>query len=409
MSFGNIIVGQSGGPTSAINSSLAGVFSAAKKAGIKKIYGMKNGIEGLINGDFVELGEILKDEYEIELLKRTPSSFLGSCRFKLPSHKDNAELYKKLFELLKKLDISCLLYIGGNDSMDTIMKLSAYASEISSPIRFIGVPKTIDNDLAITDHTPGYGSAAKYIAASVKEIICDSSVYDLKSVTVIEIMGRNAGWLAASSVLAKSGDCPGPDLIYLPEKIFDMQKFTEQVREKLNEKNTVIVAVSEGIKTSDGKYVCESNIANAPEDAFGHKILCGTAVHLANYISSQLNVKSRGIELSTLQRCASHISSLCDINEAFEAGAKAVSAAISGETGKMVIFSRTSNAPYSIDIDLYDINKIANAEKAVPDEYITSDGSYVTDSFAEYARPLIMGELSPIMDDGVPMHIYLNK
>lgn len=407
MAFTNLIVGQSGGPTAAINSSLAGVYNAAKKMGIKNIYGMRNGIEGLLDEKYVDLSSVLKDEYEIELLKRTPSSFLGSCRYKLPSHKDNKKVYENLFKILDRLEIGYLLYIGGNDSMDTIMKLSAYAEEISSPIRFIGVPKTIDNDLALTDHTPGYGSAAKYIATSVKEIICDSSVYDLKSVTIIEIMGRNAGWLAASSALAKSGECAGPDLIYLPEKIFDMKKFIEDVRAKLSEKNTVVVAVSEGIKTSDGKYVCESNIANAPEDAFGHKILCGTAVHLANYITSTLNVKARGIELSTLQRCASHISSLCDINEAFEAGSAAVRAAVGGESGKMVIFTRKSNNPYSIDIELYDINQIANAEKSVPDEYISENGTYVTDKFIEYARPLITGELSPIMDDGVPMHIYL--
>ncbi len=369
---------------------------------------MRNGIEGLLHERYVDLSKYIKNDLDIELLKRTPSSFLGTCRYKLPSVEEQPEVYQRLFDILKKLDIKYFFYIGGNDSMDTIMKLSNYAADIGSDIRFMGVPKTIDNDLAVTDHTPGYGSAAKYIAAAMKEIIRDATTYPTDSITVVEIMGRNAGWLTAASTLSRSEDCDGPDLIYLPERVFDHDKFMKKVQEVKQYKNAVVVAVSEGLKTADGKYVCEAGKTNVFEDSFGHKALGGTALYLADFLSENTGIKSRGIVFSTLQRCASHLVSRRDITEAFTAGADAVVAALNGETGKMIIFKRISNAPYGIITDSYDINKIANAEKCVPDEWITDDGTYVSKEFNEYARPLIIGELSPFMVDGLPRHLFID-
>ena len=409
MSLGNVMVGQSGGPTSVINSSLVGVFKTAKDAGCGTIYGMRNGIEGLLNERYVDLSDYIKNDLDIELLKRTPSSFLGTCRYKLPSANAAPDVYAKLFDILKKLDIKYFFYIGGNDSMDTIMQLSNYAKAINSDIRFMGVPKTIDNDLAVTDHTPGYGSAAKYIAAAMKEIIRDAKTYPTDSITVVEIMGRNAGWLTAASALSHSEDCDGPDLIYLPEKPFDHDKFMEQVSEAKKHTNAVIVAVSEDVKTADGVYVCEANKKNVFTDSFGHKALGGTALYLADFLSENTGIKSRGIVFSTLQRCASHLVSRRDITEAFTAGADAVVAALNGETGKMIIFKRISNAPYGIITDSYDINLIANKEKCVPDEWIINDGTYVSKEFDEYARPLIIGELTPFMVDGLPRHLFIDK
>ncbi len=405
---GNVMVGQSGGPTSVINSSLAGVYKAAKDHGCKVVYGMRNGIEGLLNGKYVDLSKHIQSDLDIELLIRTPSSFLGSCRYKLPAPEDAPEIYEKLFKILKNLDVKYFLYIGGNDSMDTIMRLSQYAEMINSDIKFMGVPKTIDNDLAITDHTPGYGSAAKYIAATMKEIICDAKIYDLESITIVEIMGRNAGWLTAASVLAKSEDCPGPDLIYLPESVFDLDDFVEKVKEVKAKKPTVVIAVSEGIRLSDGRYVCEAAGKDMVTDTFGHKYLGGTGLFLSNYISQKLGVKSRAIEFSTLQRCASHMVSRCDINEAQAIGAEAFLAAKNGETGKMMVFRRVSNAPYSVVASLCDINLIANKEKCVPQEWITNDGTYVSEEFEKYARPLILGEVDPFIVDGLPRHLHID-
>lgn len=404
---GNVMVGQSGGPTSVINSSLVGVFKTAKDEGCKKIYGMRNGIEGLLDERYVDLSEYIKNDLDIELLKRTPSSFLGTCRYKLP-HADSApELYDRIFSILKKLDVEYFFYIGGNDSMDTIMQLSNYAKCIGSDIRFMGVPKTIDNDLALTDHTPGYGSAAKYIATAMKEIIRDARTYPNESITIVEIMGRNAGWLTAAASLSRSEDCTGPDLIYLPERVFDHNRFLNQITAAKEKNRAVIVAVSEGIKTADGKYVCEVNKKSNITDAFGHKLLGGTALYLSDFVTDNLGVKSRGIVFSTLQRCASHLVSRRDITEAFMAGGDAAVSALSGETGKMVVFNRISDAPYSIVTDIMDINLIANKEKVVPDEWITADGTYVTSAFDVYARPLIIGELSPFMVDGLPRHMFI--
>ena len=401
----NIIVGQSGGPTSVINSSLAGVFATAKELGAGKIYGMRNGIEGLLEERYIDMTEYIKNSMDVEILKRTPSSFLGSCRFKLPTAEKSPETYEKIIAVLRKLDIQHFFYIGGNDSMDTIKQLSEYAKAKNiTDITFMGVPKTIDNDLAVTDHTPGYGSAAKYIASTMKEIIRDALVQPIKIVNIIEIMGRNAGWLTAASALAKGDDCEGVDLIYLPETVFDINKFVAKVQEIQKTKKQIVVAVSEGVKTADGKYVCESASSNMLVDSFGHKQLSGTASALANVISNEIGCKTRAIEFSTIQRCASHIASLTDVNEAFIV---AVKAAFDGETGKVGIFQRLSHKPYLMGTSIYDVNAIANVEKTVPQEWIINDGTGVSQEALDYMRPLIQGEIYPYMVDGLPRHIKL--
>lgn len=405
---GNVVVGQSGGPTSVINSSLAGVYKTAKDLGAPRVYGMRHGIQGFLERNLVDLDDKLRSEMDIELLKRTPSAYLGSCRFKLPEYEANPEMYNKIFAILEDLEIVAFFYIGGNDSMDTINKLSKHAVKIGSPIRFIGVPKTIDNDLDVTDHTPGYGSAAKYIASVSKELIRDGLVYDQKQITIIEIMGRNAGWLTAAAALAKSEDCEGVDLLYLPEIPFDIDKFLEKVERLFLTKKALVVAVSEGIKTADGKYVFEQGSHTEYVDAFGHKQLSGTATYLANLCGQKFGCKARGVELSTLQRCAGHMTSRVDITEAYQVGGTAVSAAFNGETGKMVILKRVSTDPYICTTDLYDVDKIANVEKKVPLEWITEDGTNVSDELIHYIRPLIQAELSPIMITGQPRHIVVD-
>lgn len=406
---GNLLVGQSGGPTAVINSSLAGVYKTAKDMGITKVYGMLNGIEGLLKEKVVDLDTQLNSYESIELLKRTPASFLGSCRYRLPDFKQDSAPYKKLFELFNDLNIKYVTYIGGNDSMDTILQLSQYGKAINSDIKFMGVPKTIDNDLAETDHTPGFGSAAKYVASTMKEIICDCNVYDLEAVTIVEIMGRNAGWLTASSVLAKGEDCVGPDLIYLPECDFDVEDFLKRVDSLVKSKKTVVVAVSESLKTADGGYLCQDNLKGAGADAFGHKIFTGTALYLADLVKERLKIKARGIVLNTVQRCAAHITSLCDIDEAFNAGGNAVRFAIEGHSGEMVIFKRLSNAPYQISYEALDVSKVANEVRTVPKEWITQNGTYIGKELIDYLKPLIMGELLPVIEEGLPKHFTLNK
>ena len=405
---GNVIVGQSGGPTAAINSSLAGVYRTARDRGAKKIYGMLNGIQGLMEEKYVDLSEHITCDLDVELLKRTPAAYLGSCRFKLPDiHKDMAT-YEKIFTILNKLEIEALIYIGGNDSMDTIKKLSDYAILTGSEIRFIGCPKTIDNDLALTDHTPGYGSAAKYIGTSVKEVIRDGYCleYPKGLVTIIEIMGRNAGWLTGASILARSEDCVGPDAIYLPEVTFDLKKFRDKIEKLLKQKSSVVVCVSEGIHDKDGKYICEyTDVANYV-DAFGHKQLSGTAAFLANYIAGEFGCKTRSVEFATLQRAGSHLASRVDILEAYQVGGAAVLADDEGDTGKMVVLIRHSDDPYQCGTEVKDVHKIANDEKLVPKEWISKDGSYITDEFISYVRPLIQGDVQPIMVDGIPRHLY---
>ena len=405
--MGNVIVGQSGGPTAVINSSLAGVYKTARDRGAKKVYGMLHGIQGLLEEKVVDLSEHIRSDLDIDLLKRTPSSYLGSCRFKLPEIKGNTEVYDRIFRILEKLEIEYFLYIGGNDSMDTIKKLSDYAILNSSHIRFMGVPKTIDNDLAVTDHTPGFGSAAKYIASITKEIIRDGLVYDQQNVTLIEIMGRNAGWLTGAAALAKCEDCEGPDMIFLPELIFDVEEFMKKVATLHKQKKSVVIAVSEGVKVADGRYVCELTDNIDYVDAFGHRQLTGTARYLAEKISREVGCKTRAIEFNSLQRCASHIVGRVDITEAYQVGGAAVKAAFEGETGKMIILKRISDDPYLCITDIYDVHKIANVEKTVPREWISESGDYVTPEFIGYVRPLIQAELTPMMVDGLPRHLRL--
>ena len=381
----NAIVGQSGGPTAVINSSLVGVFQAAKSRGAQHVYGMRYGVKGLLEEQVVDLSDTLRDNLDIEILKRTPASYLGSCRYKLPVPAEDPALYEKLFGILKKLDVGYFFYIGGNDSMDTISKLSDYACMTGSDIKFMGVPKTIDNDLMNTDHTPGYGSAAKYIGAIMKEITRDSLVYGTRNVTIVEVMGRNAGWLTGAAALAKAEDCEGVDMICLPE----------------------VIAVSEGVRVHDGRYVCELTEELGPVDAFGHKTLTGAARFLANKAVRELGCKARAIELSTLQRCSSHMASRVDITEAFQVGGAAAKAAFEGHSGEMVGLRRLSNDPYQCTTELHDIHTIANFEKKVPGEWITPDGVGVTQEFLAYMRPLIQAELTPIYVDGLPRHIYI--
>ena len=396
----NIIVGQSGGPTAVINSSLAGVYKNAIERGFDKVYGMLHGIQGLLDEQYIDLSTQIHSELDIELLKRTPSAFLGSCRYKLP----------EIFEILNKLDIYAFIYIGGNDSMDTIKKLSDYAILTGQTQKFLGVPKTIDNDLALTDHTPGFGSAAKYIGASTKEVIRDALglTYKKNMITIMEIMGRNAGWLTGATALAKSEDCDGPDLIYLPEVPFDVEKFLAKVKDLLNKKASIVIAVSEGIKLADGRYVCELGSVGDYVDAFGHKQLQGTATYLANFLAAECGCKTRAVELSTLQRSASHMASRVDIDEAFMVGGAAVKAADEGDTGKMVVIDRVSDDPYMAATGIYDVHRIANEEKLVPREWMNKDATNVTKDFVDYIKPLIQGDYQPIMVNGMPRHLVLN-
>ena len=410
MSWGtNVLVGQSGGPTAVINSSLAGVYEAAKALGAAHVYGMEYGIQGLLQGKIVDLDDRLDDKMEIELLKRTPSSYLGSCRFKLPNPATDERPFVQLFELFAKNCIEAVFYIGGNDSMDTIAKLSAYGAAKGSEIRFIGVPKTIDNDLMYTDHTPGYGSAAKYIATILKEVICDSNVYNIRSVTVAEIMGRHTGWLAGAASLAAGADCNGPDIILLPERPFDENVFLEKVAQLEKDRHNVIIAASEGVKNKDGVFLCDLVSTAGQLDAFGHKaILSGTSRYLADLIHVRLGCKTRAIEFSTLQRCASHLASRTDITEAYQVGGASVEAAYRGETGKMCAIRRISDMPYRTETEMVDVQKVANLEKRVPGDWISPDGMHVTEAFHHYARPLIQAELTPIYIDGVPRHLHLH-
>ena len=407
----NIIVGQSGGPTAVINSSLAGVYKTAKERGFHKVYGMLHGIEGFLDEMYVDLSTQIHSDMDIELLKRTPSAFLGSCRFKLPEIHENPEIYEKIFSIMNKLEIEVFIYIGGNDSMDTIKKLSDYAIVKGHEQKFLGVPKTIDNDLALTDHTPGFGSAAKYIAASTKEVIRDAMglSYKRKMITIMEIMGRNAGWLTGATALAKTEDCCGPDLIYLPEIPFDVDRFPKKCSDLLEKKPSIVIAVSEGIKVSDGRYVCQLAGGSDYVDAFGHRQLAGTAGYLASFLAAKTGCKTRSVELSTLQRSASHMASRVDINEAFMVGGAAVKAADEGDSGRMVVIDRVSDDPYMSAAGIYDVHKIANNEKLVPRSWVNREGNYVTREFIDYVEPLIQGDYQPFMVNGLPQHLVLKR
>ena len=391
----NIIVGQSGGPTSVINSSLAGVYKNAIERGFDKVYGMLHGIQGLLDEQYIDLSTQIHSELDIELLKRTPSAFLGSCRFKLPEIHEDKTIYERIFDILNRLDIDAFIYIGGNDSMDTIKKLSDYA---------------ILTGQTQTDHTPGFGIAAKYIGASTKEVIRDAQglTYKKSMITIMEIMGRNAGWLTGATALARTEDCDGPDLIYLPEVPFDIDKFLVKVKELLKKKSSVVIAVSEGIRLADGRYVCELGSSGDYVDAFGHKQLAGTATYLANFLAAECGCKTRAVELSTLQRSASHMASRVDIDEAFMVGGAAVKAADEGDTGKMIVIDRVSDDPYMAKTGIYDVHRIANEEKVVPRSWMNKDATYVTKDFVDYISPLIQGDYQPIMVNGLPRHLVLN-
>ncbi len=407
---GNAIVGQSGGPTAAINATLAGVILGAKLAVedgiIKTLYGMKNGIEGLLQENTINLSEIFEDEGKIETLKLTPSAALGSCRKKMKSPEDDRETYKKLFEIFKKYDIRYFFYIGGNDSMDTVLKLSKYAAEHDYDMRVIGVPKTIDNDLMVTDHTPGFGSAAKYVAITMKEILRDVSVYTTKAVTIVEIMGRDAGWLTASAALCGCSDGKGPDLIYLPERSFDPEEFIASIERAQSDHPAVLVAISEGIKFSDGRYVGEG-LGGRKVDAFGHVALSGAGKVLEQLVKERLGCKVRSIELNLPQRCASHLASKTDIDESVGVGSAAVKAAIDGKTAVMMTINRADSEKYSVYFDSADISGIANGVKGVPTEFINEQGNGVTDECINYLAPLILGEVSPEYENGLPKHLIL--
>ena len=407
---GNVIVGQSGGPTAVINSSLAGVFKTAKERGFDKVYGMRNGIQGFLDEQYIDLSDHIKNELDLELLKRTPSAFLGTCRYKLPEIHEDKAIYERIFELLNKPEIEVFIYIGGNDSMDTIKKLTDYSMLTGAKQRFVGCPKTIDNDLAMTDHTPGFGSAAKYIATSTKESICDAMgfSYKKKNVNIIEIMGRNAGWLTGAAALSRGEDCEGPDLIYLPEVTFDIDKFIENVKKLLEKKDVVVAVVSEGIKTADGRYVCENSSGSETKDAFGHIQMTGTASYLAGLVQKELGCKTRAVELSTLQRAAAHLASKIDVDEAFNVGGACVKAADEGRTGVMVVIVRVSDDPYQSTTDVNDVHRIANDEKVVPRNWISKSGNYVTEEFLDYVRPLIQGQYSPMIVEGLPRHLTMN-
>lgn len=401
----NIIVGQSGGPTAVINASLYGIIKEGMKHrdAVGFVYGMLNGIEGFLAGKYVNLSEELSED-ELELLRLTPAAYLGSCRFKLPQSL-SSEFYPTLFEKLKELEIGYFFYIGGNDSMDTVSKLSQYARGVGSEIRFIGIPKTIDNDLILTDHTPGYGSAAKYVATTVREIALDASVYQQKSVTIVEIMGRHAGWLTAASVLARKEAGDNPLLIYLPESPFEFEQFSIDLKNAFEKTQNVVVCVSEGIADSAGHFICEySNEAQL--DTFGHKMLTGCGEILENYIRNHFGVKVRSVELNVSQRCSGLAASAADVREAVQAGRFGVSSALEGMTGMMAAFNRLSNHPYSMECTLVDVNRVCNLEKTFPKEWITENGTGIGDGFLDYARPLIQGEVDRRMENGLPLYLY---
>lgn len=407
---GNAVVGQSGGPTAAINATLSGVIRGAKAAHtegvIGTLYGMRNGIEGFLAENLIDLTEAFEDDSLLTVLEQTPSAALGSCRKKMKSPDVEPETYEKLLEIFKKYDIRYFFYIGGNDSMDTVSKLSQFAASHDYEMRVVGVPKTIDNDLTHTDHTPGFGSAAKYVATTIKEVLRDVSVYTLKAVTVVEVMGRDAGWLTASAVLPKISGGKCPDLIYLPERTFDPDKFIADIVEIQKDHPAVLVAISEGIKFADGRYVGEGFGARKV-DAFGHVALSGAGKVLELLVKEKLGCKARSIELNLPQRAAAHIASRTDITESVEVAKCAVKAAIDGETGVMMTINRAEGDAYSTYYEPFDISKIANEVRHVPDEYINAEGNGITDAGIEYLRPLIIGELDVIYEEGLPKHIVL--
>lgn len=404
----NLIVGQSGGPTAVINSSLYGVVSEgiAHSDEIGEVYGMVNGIEGFLEDRILNFREALPGE-QLDYLTHTPGAYLGSCRYKLPESLEDP-VYPLLFQKFEEMNIGWFFYIGGNDSMDTVSKLSRYAAQTGSSIRVIGEPKTIDNDLVHTDHTPGYGSAAKYVASTVREITLDASVYEKKSVTIIEIMGRHAGWLTAASALARKYKGDNPFFIYLPESAFDTEKFLKDVESAFEKNCNVVVCVSEGIHDADGTFICEYD-SSVGTDTFGHKMLAGCGKYLENLVRDRLGVKARSVELNVSQRCSASLISAADQKEAVSAGRFGVQAALNGETGKMVSFVRrqAEDGSYQMECGLEDVNLICNEEKEVPAEWITENGSDVSDEFIKYVTPLVQGSVNvPLGEDGLPVFVY---
>lgn len=412
MSFlrGNAVVGQSGGPTAAINATLAGVIRGALKSKadgvIDTLYGMRNGIEGFLQENLINLTEIFADESKIKILEQTPSAALGSCRKKMKSPEADPETYERLIEIFKKYNIRYFFYIGGNDSMDTVSKLSQFAAEHDYEMRVVGVPKTIDNDLAATDHTPGFGSAAKFVAVTMKELIRDISVYSMKAVTIVEVMGRDAGWLTTAAALPVVSGGKAPDLIYLPERPFDPDKFIESINELQKDHPALLVAVSEGIKFPDGRYVGEG-LGGRKVDAFGHVALSGAGKVLEELVKEKVGCKVRSIELNLPQRCAAHIASATDISESVGVGAAAVGFAVEGKTGVMATIDRNAGDEYSVSFGASNISEIANAVKQVPDEYINDTSDGITEAGINYLKPLIMGECEIVYENGMPAHIVL--
>ena len=409
--IGNAIVGQSGGPTAAINATLAGVIKGALECdAINTLYGMRNGIEGMLGERMIDLSKRFDGGNDLDALIHTPAAALGSCRKKLPNpDSDKAEdiaFFEKVFEIFSKYDIRYFFYIGGNDSMDTVAKLSRYAEKKSYEIRVMGVPKTIDNDLVATDHTPGFGSAAKFVSTVITEIVRDCAVYTTKAVTIVEVMGRDAGWLTASAGIGKYVGIDAPDLVYLPERDFSMDEFFSSLEKAFEKHPNIVVAVSEGIRFADGRYVGEGTQSGST-DVFGHKYLAGTAKALELAVKEKFGCKVRSIELNLPQRCASHLASKTDLDESVAVGAYAVERAANGESGEMVLFLRVSEKPYEVKLGAKKVSEIANAVRKVPDEYINAEGNHITAACADYILPLIAGEAYPEYENGLPKYIVL--
>jgi 6-phosphofructokinase 1 len=409
---GNAVVGQSGGPTAAINATLAGVIKGALGCDkINTLWGMRNGIEGLMEERFIDLGECFKSLENIEDLALTPAAALGSCRRKLPApdstKAEDIAVYEKILSVFKKYDIRYFFYIGGNDSMDTVSKLSRYAL-LHPEYEFvaIGVPKTIDNDLSGTDHAPGYGSAAKFIATVMQEIMHDCAVYTIPAVTIVEIMGRDAGWLTAAAGVGAAAGGYSPDGIYLPECVFSMEEFFDNIEKSFKKHPNLVIAVSEGIRFADGRYVGEG-INSSSRDAFGHVRLSGAGKVLEAAVKERFGCKVRSVELNLPQRCAGHLLSATDINEALAIGEAAVKCAAQGEGGKMMTFERVSASPYKCEISSKNVFDIANAVSEVPEDFINAEKNGITEKCVEYILPLILGEVSPKFDKGIPQYIKL--
>ena len=407
MSKKNVLVAQSGGPTVAINASLAGVIQGVLDSEkYDTIYGSIYGILGILENHLMNLSEkVSESEHFLETLKVSPAMYLGSCRYKLPDYEDDDATYTFIFNQFKKYNIGAFFYIGGNDSMDTVLKLSHYGEQIGSDVRIIGIPKTIDNDLCETDHTPGFGSAAKYVAATILEVAHDTFIYSVPSVTILEIMGRDAGWLTAASALARNDYNTAPHLIYLPEVAFDRQQFVSDIKAQLAKRNNVIVAVSEGIRDKDGNYISASTATN---DQFGHSQLSGTGKCLEYLVKEEINVKCRSIEINVLQRAAAHCSSLTDLEESVMLGRRAVAEAEKGNTKCMMTLNRISNTPYKCEIGYAGIDHIANEAKSVPREWINEAGNDITPALLEYLAPLIIGEPDIQYKNGLPVYLPVN-